>query len=750
MKNYKSIAITVLVAVFILTIGASFVLKNLRFDYEFEDYFPKGDTEYEYYNQFREIFGSDNDFVLISLVNDHGIFDSEFLSQVDSLTQALKEVEYVETVVSPTQLGYPVNGPFGMSEIKWIHLNQPDRLRQDSAKIFESGELLGTLISTDAKSLTVILNTTYGISKTKSDQAVENIDSVLANFEFDEVKTAGRIYGQRYYVNKMQHELLFFTSISLLIVIIILAFAFRAIWGVVFPLIVVGISVVWLMALMTLMNKSFDLMSTLLPTIMFVVGMSDVVHIISRYLEELRVTPDKLRALKISFTHIGKATFLTSVTTAIGFLTLYTSGINPVRDFGFFTATGVMLAFVITFLVLPSVLYLLPKPKIANIQSESLFWNKTLRKVFRFTIKKPQLIFGLGIGVILISLLGISRVEVNNFLLEDLSKNDPLRANFEFFEESYSGARPFEVVVAKKDSTGLLNYSDIIALDSIETVMKNEFGIKGFVSLNSVVKTLRRANKGGKLSEYKVPQSEKEWLRIRKQLDTFQKMGKLKMVLNPAGNSTRISAQVNDYGGKVFKEKYAKNTKVLTTVLANQNLDLRYTGMAYLIDKNNENLASSLMYGLLIAFGAVALLMGGIFKSVKMVIITLIPNLIPLLVVGGFMGFTGIDLKVSTSIIFTIAFGIAVDDTIHYVSKLKMELDKGRTMLYALKRATLSTGKAIVLTSLILVSGFFALVFSDFSSTYYIGLLVSITLLFAVLADLVFLPVLIVLFYREK
>ena len=739
-----------MVSVFILTIGAAYTLQNLRFDYEFEDYFPKGDTEYEYYNQFRDIYGSDNDFVLISIVQEDGIFKTDFLTKVDSFTNALKRIEYVETVVSPTQLGYPVNGPFGRSEIKWLHLSQPDRLAQDSSKIYESGELIGILISEDAKSLNVVLNTTFGLSKAKSDQAVENIDAVLEEFQFTEVQKAGRIYGQRYYVNKMQYELLFFTAISLLIVVVFLAFAFRSYWGVIFPLIVVGISIVWLMSLMTLMNKSFDLMSTLLPTIMFVVGMSDVVHIISRYLEELRKTPDKLLALKVSFTQIGKATFLTSITTAIGFLTLYTSGINPVRDFGFFTATGVMLAFAITFLVLPAVLYLLPKPKIANVQAEDLFWNKALRKIFRMTITKPKLIFGIGVGIILISLFGISKVEVNNFLLEDLSKNDPLRANFEFFENHYSGARPFEIVVAKTDSTSLLTYADIVTLDSIETVMKNEFGIKGFVSLNTIIKTLRRANKGGKLSEYKIPQSATEWKKIRKQITKYQKSGKLKMVLNPNGNSTRISAQVNDYGGKAFKEKYAKNQKVLASILNAQNLDLRYTGMAYLIDKNNETLASSLMYGLLIAFGAVALLMGGIFKSLKMVIITLIPNVIPLLVVGGFMGYVGIDLKVSTSIIFTIAFGIAVDDTIHYVSKLKMELDKGRTMLYALKRASLSTGKAIVLTSLILVSGFFALIFSDFASTYYIGLLVSITLLFAVLADLVFLPVLIVLFYRKK
>jgi predicted RND superfamily exporter protein len=280
--------------------------------------------------------------------------------------------------------------------------------------------------------------------------------------------------------------------------------------------------------------------------------------------------------------------------------------------------------------------------------------------------------------------------------------------------------------------------------------MKAQFGIQGFVSLNSVVKNLQRANKGGAISEYKLPKNSQEWKKIEKQIRKLYKQGKLKMILNENLNTTRISGKVKDFGGLVFHKKYAENAKLLNPVLEKNGLDIHYTGMAFLIDRNNETLASSLMWGLVLAFLAVAILMGFIFKSVKMVLVTLIPNILPLMMVGGFMGLVGIDLKVSTSIIFTIAFGIAVDDTIHYVSKLKMELNKGRTMLYALKRSSISTGKAIVLTSLILMSGFFALIFSDFTSTYYIGLLVSITLLFAVLADLYLLPVLLILFSKKN
>ncbi|MGB1004839.1 MAG: efflux RND transporter permease subunit, partial [Salibacteraceae bacterium] len=733
MNNYRKLSITVLIGVGIISVLAVFALRNLRFDYEFEDYFPKSDTEYAYYDNFRKTYGSDNDFALICLENKDGAFQLEFLLKVDSLASRLKELEYVESVVSPTQLSYPIKSPFGMTLAKWIHTQEPDRLTQDSIRIFESGELIGTIFSESGTSLIIGINTTYGLSKVKSDLAVTQINEVLQDFSFDEIRVAGRIFGQRYFVEKMVGELGLFTSISFLIIIVFLALAFRSAWGVIVPLAIVAISVVWLMGFMTGIGKAFDLMSTLLPTIMFVVGMSDAVHFISRYLEELRKKTDKVQAIKTSFVHIGKATLLTSVTTAIGFLTLYTSGIAPVRDFGLFTAVGVMFALIITYLVLPPVLYLLPVPTRVMVNSEELFWDRMMRKVFRVVVSKPKKVLCIGGIVLLISLWGVSRVEVNNYLLEDLSKGDPMRKKFEFFEREYSGARPFDVVIKTKDNSSILTLDRIVVLDSVESIIKEELGIKGFISLNTAVKNLNRAYSGGNMNAYTLPTSQSDWKKVNKDLKKAHRSGKLKMFLNDSLNETRVSAQVKDYGGKVFQEKYLTIQKKVEPLLENSKLEIRFTGMGYLIDRNNETLASSLMWGLVIAFGAVALIMGAIFKSLKMVLLTLVPNVIPLLMIGGVMGLMGIDLKVSTSIIFTIAFGIAVDDTIHYVSKLKMELDKGRTLIYALKRASISTGKAIVLTSLILISGFFALVFSDFSSTYYIGLLVSLTLVFAVI-----------------
>jgi uncharacterized protein len=223
----------------------------------------------------------------------------------------------------------------------------------------------------------------------------------------------------------------------------------------------------------------------------------------------------------------------------------------------------------------------------------------------------------------------------------------------------------------------------------------------------------------------------------------------IQLFVNEEMHMARVQGKVGDLGAREFEQRNEKLMSVYGE-LENPKFDIRVTGTATLIDLNNAYLATDMTIGLIIAFLVVAIIMGLMFKSVKMVLICLIPNILPLLMIAGIMGAMGIDLKVSTSIIFTIAFGIAVDDTIHFMSKLRLELGKGKSLLYALKRTYISTGKAIIITSIILSGGFFTLVFSSFLGTFYVGLLISLTLLFAVLADLTLLPVLILLFFRKK
>ena len=233
-------------------------------------------------------------------------------------------------------------------------------------------------------------------------------------------------------------------------------------------------------------------------------------------------------------------------------------------------------------------------------------------------------------------------------------------------------------------------------------------------------------------------------------IEKYDKENQLALLIDSNKVFGRMSSTLGDIGKYKMDEKNVRLIEFLDKNINKSLLKIHLTGTGYLLDKNMSTLATNLTKGLLIAIGLVSLLMGFLYKSAKMVLIAIVPNVLPLLMLGAVLGYLGIDLKVSTAIIFTISFGIAVDDTIHFMSKFKLELNKGKSTLYALKRTYLSTGRAIILTTLILCSGFLLLVFSDFLGTFYVGLFLSLTLLFALFSDLFILPVLLLLFFKKK
>ncbi|MDX5436318.1 MAG: MMPL family transporter, partial [Pontibacter sp.] len=313
----------------------------------------------------------------------------------------------------------------------------------------------------------------------------------------------------------------------------------------------------------------------------------------------------------------------------------------------------------------------------------------------------------------------------------------------------FSGVRPFELHLMAGEGHTMYDTEVLQEVDEIEQYLYNEYGLNFITSPTTLVKTLNRAQNGGLQEYYELPESKSEMQSIRRRLQALRNRSELRSVVTPDATEGRLTGKLEDIGSA---RASALNDSLRVFISQHTNpalLQTRLTGSALLLDKNNEYVTGNMMQGLLIAFGVIAVIVGIIFRSLRMVVISLIPNIIPLLMIGGIMGFMGINMTVSVSIIFTIAFGIAVDDTIHFLSKLKLELMAGKSLPYAIKRTFISAGKAIIITSCILVAGFLTLIMSTFDATYYVGLFVSLTLVFAVVADLFLLPVLLLLFYRH-
>ncbi len=754
----------VLVAIGLLTAFAGWRAANIGFSYDFEAFFPEGQPETAFYLQFREAFSTDNDFILVGLKNETGVFDADFLRATRELTNALDTVAGVTEVIDPTELTLPVRDPvlgmvFQRPLLRW---DSPEHYAADSSTIWQDPRWLGTLFSEDGKSLALTLLQTPMLSKEGCDRIAAETDEVLKHWQLSqqeqglniELHRAGRAHAQVHYVRVMEREVALFVGLGLILLITFLYVAFRTWWGILIPLTVILLSGLGTLAFMEITGKGIDIMTVVLPTIIFVVGMSDVVHIITRYLDELRSGLTPFPALRKAFREVGLATFLTSLTTAIGFLTLLSSAIGPIREFGLYTAAGVFIAFGLAFSLLPAVLIRSKAPiqHVGKGTKSASPWTPWLSRWFIRILRNRQWILGTTAVLTLCSFGLLMGIEVNNYLLEDLREDDPLRKEFNFFETNFSGVRPYELALHfDADRDALAEPGVLAAVDSVETWLSNDVGAGSVLGPASIARTANRLLNGNRPSADRIPEGQ----------DLNQLLSRLEKLSRKGGKQTdsgwnaavrgdlglaRITAKTADLGANVLAERnrafLQKVDTYLTSEFDSPPFSVEVTGTANLIDLNNRFLASDMVLGLLIAFGIVALIVGVLFRSLKMTLVSLVPNVLPLLFIAGFMGALDIDLKVSTSIIFTIAFGIAVDDTLHFLAKYRILLRQGRQPIWALRRTFLATGKAIIITSIILCGGFSTLMLSSFEGTFHIGLLVSLTLCFAVIVDLAVLPLL--------
>lgn len=746
----KKLAYFSIIFVCLLTALAGLQLPKLSFNYIFEDFFPIDDPDLITYREFTENFETDNDYLLLGLINKKGVFNNDFLIKVDSITKLLDTTDGIKNVNSITSFKQPIISPAGVYEVPLVHINEPNRLIKDSIRAYRQTKITETLLSKDGKSTLIVIKHHSLDTKESADQLVAKILLLADQQAFDDYFMAGKLYAQGVFIDKIQDELLTFVSASIFLVILFLAYTYRSISGIVIPLLVVSLSTVWILGLMSAVGKQLDLLMVLLPTIMFVVGMSDVVHLMTKYIENLRRGDHKSLAIKTALKEVGLATFLTSFTTAVGFLTLLTASIRPIQEFGIYTAAGVLIAFLAAFTIIPAAWVLQKEPSVSAKQEHRSFWFRLLSRSLIYVSKKPKEIIVICLLICIVSSFGISKIIINTYLIEDLPADDPLKQSFTFFDDQFGGSRPFEAIIEVQEPKATL--FDSVVINEVEKVnhyLEKTYEVGGLISTNTVIKSLNQAVNGGNYEFYNIP-NESGYKRISKPLKRLVKKEELDGMLYANNVQTgRITGWIDDIGSAISLQKIEDFNEFVKQNVNTNTVDFKITGTSLLIDKNNIYLAKNMLQGLGIAFAVVALIAGLLFKSARMVLITLIPNIIPLLMVAGIMGLFGITLKLSTSIVFTIAFGIAVDDTIHFTSKLKLELDKGKSLLYALKRTYLSTGKAIIVTSLILSGGFLILILSSFGGTFYTGLLISLTLMFALIIDLTLLPAFIILFFNR-
>jgi predicted RND superfamily exporter protein len=716
--------------------------RKLNFDYDFEHFFPVESDDAAFYFDFRDKFESDNEFLLLGIESKKTIFDSIFLSKIDQLNTQLKSISNVKSVYSLIALKSPIINSFGFTEIPIIRSNQPQNYKYDSLQIFKNKLIVGNFVSQDAKHLAIYVWHKEHLSKSTADSLLIHVNKTIGKFNFKSARISGKIKSEQVYLEKTQKELFIFMSFSIILVTIFLWFTFRNAWGVFVPLSVVLLSIIWTIGIMAVTGKSIDIMVILIPCILFVVGMSDVIHITSQFYEKIDEGLSKYQAISASLKEVGFATFLTCVSTAFAFLTLNTTSIQPIRDFGTYTAIGVTIAYMLSITILPWILIRVKDPNRFKIHTVNKRWDNFLRRLLIWVFKNPKTIIVSSFGIFALALWGISLIKINNSMLDDLDEQNQIKKDFSYFDKQFSGIRGLELAVWCDANTTLFNYNAIKELEKVEDYLINEYQTGGLVSPVSLVKGLNQAFHNGDNAYFIIPKSEIELNDLIYKARPYLKNKQVRAVINKQFNYARFSGRIKDKGSFAVSIK----NKAYEKFIQNSNfkyIHTRITGSSDLIDKSNQYLTQNMLEGLSLDIAVMMIIIGFIFKSWRMMLISVIPNIIPLCLIAGIMGWAGIEMKVTISIIFSIAFGIAVDDTLHLISRLKIELNKGTSLPFALRITFLSTGKAMILTAMVISAGFSTLMLSDFKSTFYVGMLISLTLVIALIAELILMPVII-------
>lgn len=727
-------------------IAAYLALTGIRFDANIETFFPREDPVIQRYFEFADKYERDDGLLLLGF--DHpDVLSGPVLRDLRALTDSIEAIPNVDRVTSLTNLETLRSGPDGLEARPLIEAYGDDatRLAAQRKRALADSLASGYVVNRDGTVTAILVwispdePSTYSERKSVLDALSRVTKPYDGRYRF---RTTGIPYLRNIYVDSLRVETIKYFFISSVLILLILYLTFRSARGVFLPLLVVYMGVLWTVALMMALGGAVDVLGSTLAAIILVVGVADSIHLLTRYYGSAARGYAKPEALRDMLVRLGSATLLTSVTTAIGFGTLTSSQIVPLRRFGLFTAIGVLVTFIITLVFLTGVLTHLPLPdptRSERVASGPLY--RVLSWIDRVTRRHARLVLSVTALVILLSLAGAARLRINAYVNDDLGPATQAYQDMAFFQERLLSPFPLELLFTAPEPDAFKDPERLKEIDRVARYLESRPEVKRTLFVGDLLERVNQVMHADSAAFHRLPASPAttaEYLFLLELTDSDL----LERLMDLDYSEIRLSVLMDDIGSYAMQGFMADLDSVLATSL-DPDLAVTRTGTIVLAMSIGGHLTNSLLYSIALALLFISLIMGFLFRDPKLLLISLIPNVVPLLVTAGIMGFIGIDIKPATAVIFTIALGIAVDDTIHVLARLRQEVRLTPTLTEAVRNTLLGTGKAIIFTSLILIGGFFVLVTSAFESSAALGALVSVTILMALLADLFLLPSLI-------
>jgi uncharacterized protein len=745
----------------IITLFMGYHAQKVEMSYDFRKSVPDNDPDMVLFNDFKALFGEDGNLVAIGF-KDSAIYQTANFAALKAFSEDLAALEGVNEVISlpliqrlekdTADTRFVLRPIFETLPTEQSELDSLLQLALNQK--FYSGQLINTQNGALLTLVSIQKETLHSAKRIDLTNQLAVLGDAFSKQTGIEIHYAGLPFVRSVIADKVANEMKFFLLLSVLVTGLILMIFFRAWNAVIFPMAIIGVVVVWVVGTLSLLDYKITLLTGLIPPVIVVIGIPNSIYLLNKYHQEYELHGNKMKAISRVIRKIGLVTLITNFTTAIGFLVLAFTDIVILKEFGIVAGINIMATFIVSIILIPGVFSWLPAPKVKHLKHLKFKpLDKVLTGLDLLVHRHRTSVYVVTSILVGISIIGMYRIEAVTFMVDDIPEDSTIKKDLDFLEENFSGVMPLEVIVDTGVRRGVLQLKNLRLVDEFEQFLGEQEYLSQPVSMVSFVKAARQAFYNGNPARYDLPANDRErgyLLRyLRSQSDSS---GLLNSFVDSTAQFMRVSLQMADIGSDKMDDliNHVIQPKI-DTLFADSGMTLQVTGTTPIFIKGNKFLIENLRFSLILAFIIISVIMAILFMNFRMILISLVPNLIPLIITAGIMGYFNIPLKPSTALIFSIAFGISVDDSIHFLAKYRQELFANSFFVpVAVSKSLRETGASMMYTSIVLFAGFIIFAWSDFGGTVALGILTSTTLVIAMFTNLIVLPALLLTFDDGK
>jgi len=733
----------------ILSIFMGYNASKVRITFNGGKVLPITDSAYIRYIQFKKIFGQDASTMVIGFRSTH-IFDQDVFNDWYRIGKSIQGIKGVKAVISVANLYNLEKDTARHRFVLKPLVDHPltSNKAVDSIKQLISSLLFykGLILSEDGQS--TLMAITFDDKIINTSKRVPIINTILKEGQqFDQkhniqVHYSGLPLIRTKAADLMKREFSLFLCMSLLITAIILLAVFRSGYPVIFPVIIVLLSVTWALGILVLMHYEITILTGIIPALVVIIGVPNSIFILNKYYYEFGTTGNKMQAMNTVIEKVGITTFIANVTTAIGFGVLCFTNSELLSQFGLVASLSIMVTFAMSLVLVPVFFSYLPdpKPKQSGIKDRRVM-QIVLIKLDHLVHNYRKTIYIITILMVVICFYGMLKINVNGYVVDDLPKTSNTLSDLQFFEANFKGVLPLEVSIDTKRKNGVMNLAVIRKVEKLENLISSYPEFSRSLSLIQALKFSTQAFYGGKSDYYRLPEGFEQGFILSYAGNSGKNTNILHNYIDGNRQFTRASFEMIDIGSSKMNKILANLQPRIDSIFSPKKYHVELTGSSIIFIKGANYMVKNLYESLALAILLIAGVMWILFRGIKMIAISLLPNLIPLVITAGIMGFFGIPLKPSTILIFSIAMGISSDQTIYFITRYRQELhDTNKSISKIVSDTIRETGISMIYIAIVLFFGFGIFAFSTFGSVKALGILLSVTLSVAMVSNLTLLP----------